>query len=67
MINGKPRISVTTLNILNVLFIFVSFIMLIGYFLFYEAEKEFETRAENIRSRFIEAQKANIKNRNRAR
>jgi PAS domain S-box-containing protein/diguanylate cyclase (GGDEF)-like protein len=61
MINGKPRISVTTLNILNVLFIFVSFIMLIGYFLFYEAEKEFETRAGNIRDRFIETQKANIK------
>ncbi|QAR32491.1 EAL domain-containing protein [Geovibrio thiophilus] len=61
MINRKPKVSVPTLNMLNVLFISVSFICLISYFIFYEAEKEFEARAENIRERFIATQKANIK------
>ncbi|MGE4497426.1 MAG: cache domain-containing protein [Deferribacterales bacterium] len=61
MINRKPKISIPALNMLNVLFISVSFIFLISYFIFYEAEREFESRAENIRERFVETQKINIK------
>ncbi len=61
MINGKPRISVTTLNILNVLFISLSFVFVTFYFIFYQADKEFEAQITNVRERFVENQKVNIK------